>query len=106
MAKLIKYEMDGGSVVVEVDDDLVPAEARVSRAGYVETAQKKFDEALAVVRPVADAVVAQVDSLIKAPDEFAVEFGIKFTAETGAIIAKTGAEGSFKVSIVWKSGGT
>jgi hypothetical protein len=43
----------------------------------------------------------QLQDLASKPDELGVEFGIKFTAEAGALIAKTALEGNIKISLKW-----
>ena len=36
------------------------------------------------------------------PDEVAVEFGVKMSVETGAVITKASGEGNFKINLSWK----
>ncbi len=36
------------------------------------------------------------------PDEIKVSFGVTFTAETGAVIAKTAMSGNLAVEMTWK----
>jgi NTP-dependent ternary system trypsin peptidase co-occuring protein len=38
------------------------------------------------------------------PDEIAIEFGVKLSADVGAIIARTGGEANFKISLRWQKG--
>lgn len=99
--KLVRYELaGGGSIVVEeaVDD----RGGYVGRGGVVEEAQQKFEEALAALRPATAAVVAQVGALVERPEEVQLELGFSLKGEVGAVIAKTAAEGSFKLSLKWK----
>ena len=104
MPRLVRFELEsGGSVVVELEDRTEDGEVRVSRPGFVETAKQKFGQALDMVRPVADTLIARLRDLAQRPDEVQVEFGIKLSTEAGAIIAKTEAEGSFKVTLTWKT---
>lgn len=35
------------------------------------------------------------------PDEVQVEFGVKLSAQAGAVIAKTGVEGHLKIKLTW-----
>ncbi len=99
--KLVRYELSGGgSVIVEetVDD----------RGGYagqsdvVETARHRFEDALAALRPATEAVMAEIRALIDGPQEVELELGFSLKGEIGAVIAKTAAEGSFKLSLKWK----
>ena len=36
------------------------------------------------------------------PEEIKLTFGVKLTAEAGAVVAKTGAEGHFEVEMLWR----
>lgn len=99
--RLVRYELaSGGSIVVE--------EAVTDRGGYVgagdvvEKAQQKFEEALATLRPATAAVLAEIRNLVDGPDEVQLELGFSLKGEVGAVIAKTAAEGSFKLSLKWK----
>jgi hypothetical protein len=38
------------------------------------------------------------------PDEVSLEFGVKFNATAGAVIAKTSGEGHLTVKLVWSPG--
>ncbi len=46
--------------------------------------------------------VDAVDSPGSRVMEVAVEFGVKMSAETGAIIAKASGEANFKINLMWK----
>jgi hypothetical protein len=47
--------------------------------------------------------VEKLRSVANAPDEIAVEFGLKMNVEGKAFIAAAGAEANFKVALKWKS---
>ncbi len=103
MNEMVRFQLDdGGSVLVEVDEDAVGIE-RVSRGhdGVLE-AGRRLTEALAGVRDAADASVQTLRVL--SPDGLELEFGVKLTGEAGAIIAKTAAEGHFTVKLSWRPG--
>jgi alkanesulfonate monooxygenase SsuD/methylene tetrahydromethanopterin reductase-like flavin-dependent oxidoreductase (luciferase family) len=104
MAYLVEIPIDGAEPVLmevaEVDEGAV----RVARPGeVVATATESFQAALARFRPMASAVVKQLRELADRPEEISVEFGLKLTADAGMVIAKTGGEANFKVSLVWRS---
>jgi alkanesulfonate monooxygenase SsuD/methylene tetrahydromethanopterin reductase-like flavin-dependent oxidoreductase (luciferase family) len=104
MAYLVEVPVDGAPPVLmevaEVDDGVV----RASRPGeVVATAAESFQAALARFRPMASAMVTQFRELGERPQEISVEFGLKLTAEAGMVIAQTGGEANFKVSLVWRS---
>jgi hypothetical protein len=103
--EVVRFEGPGGSALqVEVSDD-APGLERISRdhePGEVVRAGRRLEEALAHVRPSLRAVADTVRSL--APDSYEVEFGMKFNAESGVVIAKTALEGHFTVKLQWNRG--
>ncbi|MCP4344232.1 MAG: hypothetical protein GY795_01735 [Desulfobacterales bacterium] len=103
MKQLVEFQLDDGEIIfVETDD---PGEAygiqRVS-AGQdgVEKAEKRFTDAMARVKPAAEAVLKSFQE-INTPDEIGLEFGIKFNAKAGVIFASADSEATFKVSLKW-----
>jgi hypothetical protein len=103
MTRIVKFELENGThVFVEAEDLSQGGEVRVGRGELIATARQKFDQAIAVITPVANALVTRLSQLVRAPNEVKIEFGVKLTAETGAIIAKTEAEANFMVSLSWK----
>lgn len=105
MPEVVRFEGPGGSALqVEVSDD-APGLERISRdhePGEVVRAGRRLEDALAHVRPSLRAVADTVRSL--APDSYEVEFGMKFNAESGVVIAKTAMEGHFTVKLQWNRG--
>jgi hypothetical protein len=99
--RLIEYPLTtGGTVVVEVEER---DEGRLVAAGDApERAARSFEATLATLRPVADAVMAQVVALAEVPEEVSVEFAVTFKAEAGLVIAKTAVDGQIKLSLKWK----
>ncbi|HEV1993800.1 MAG TPA: CU044_2847 family protein [Candidatus Acidoferrum sp.] len=96
---------DGGFLVVEVAGAESPG-SRVMRGSAAEDAIAKatdtFESALENVRSAAEGILHQLRSLAQPPDEVAVEFGVKMSAESGAIIAKASGEANFKINLTWK----
>lgn len=68
----------------------------------VTKAQKRFEEAISVIHPITESVIASLRDLAHAPAEVCVEFGIKLSAKADVIIASTDAEANFKISLTWK----
>jgi len=79
-----------------------PGPASSPSADVLAEASDSFEAALEKVRSAAEAILNQLRSLAQPPDEVAVEFGVKMSAETGAIIAKASGEANFKINIMWK----
>ena len=65
-------------------------------------AQQTFESALEKIKPVATALIKKLREPIDAPDEIGVEFGVKLSGEAGVVLAATGVEAHFKVSLAWK----
>ncbi len=60
-----------------------------------------FEEHLAGVRAAAAAALDAFRESV-GPDEIKLTFGVKLTAESGAVIAKTAFEGNLGVELAWK----
>ena len=101
MAHLVEFDLrEGGSIIVEVDD-AISRPVRVSKPGEIaDKAKKSFDEAVAGIRPIAQAVVSQLVEL--APETISVELGVKFSAEAGVVLAKAASEGTCKLTLTWR----
>ena len=62
-----------------------------------------FEIALNNVKQAAEVIVDKLCSLAQRPEEISVEFGVKLSAEAGAIIAKGSTEANFKIGLKWKN---
>ena len=102
MTELARFELQqGGDVVVEVDAG--PATTRVARReDLVLEAKVSFERALGAVKDAASAALGQFQAMARRPDEVEIKFGVKLSAEAGAVIAKTGLDGQFEVKLKWK----
>jgi hypothetical protein len=105
MAELAQFPLNGGGVLVVEVDTADNSPKRVMRGANPEaiaTATATFESALQTVRSAAEGILHQLRSLAQPPDEVEVEFGVKMSAETGAIIAKASTEANFKINLTWK----
>ncbi|MCP4580496.1 MAG: hypothetical protein GY839_02680 [candidate division Zixibacteria bacterium] len=105
MKQLVEFPLDdGSSILVEVDESESAGMAAPVAFGEktIEKAKQSFETALDKVKPTANAVISKLRDLTEQPDEINVEFGIKLSAETGAIIASAGIEANFKVTLKWQ----
>lgn len=129
--QLIRYQLDDGTtiliegvagespdedkpdVVVSDDDSSVWGGSnddpfrriarRRTRGGTAEAeASERFDSALSRLRPAAEKVLDAFREL-NTPSEIQLEFGVKFGAKAGAIIASADSEATFKVSLKWQN---
>ncbi|MEV8631800.1 CU044_2847 family protein [Streptosporangium sp. NPDC051023] len=106
--QLVRWEIDGGSVVVETDDKYITDWAPVSTAGdrVIYDAKQRFEDALKHVRGAAEAALKTFREGVVEPDEVEVEFGVKLGTEAGAVIAKASVEGNLIVRIKWSGTGS
>lgn len=105
MKRLIEFPLeDGGSIVVEVDEpEPEGGVVRAARPGEIAAkAGQTFEAALERIKPAAGAIIAKLRSLSDPPDELEIEFGLKMSAEAGAVVAAAGAEANYKVTLTWK----
>ncbi len=98
--RILEFQVGGDSKAQLLDDAFDTGNRPVAQ-GVVEKARQSLEAALSEVTPGLGAIIDHVRELANKPDEFSLEFGIKFTAEAGAFIAKTALEGNIKVSLKW-----
>ena len=104
--EVVKFELDGGPVYVEVEDGI--GGGRMERAGRLGDGEDartvgKFREALSYVKPAADVVLEALKE-VNMPDEITMDFGIKLNTKFGvAIFASAGSEATFRVSMKWSN---
>jgi hypothetical protein len=67
----------------------------------VAKAQLTLEKSLEKVRPAAQFIIEKLRSLHDAPDEIGVAFGLKLSAEAGAVLASAGAEANYTVTLKW-----
>ena len=103
MAELASFTVhEQGSVVFEIDgtgDGLV--DVGFSRIGGVADLHQAFESKLAGIREAAAAALSILREDLS-PDAVTLRFGIKMTAEAGAVIARTTAEGNMEVEMSWR----
>jgi Trypsin-co-occurring domain 1 len=104
MTDLIQFELeDGSSVLIETEG--IPARP-VTRGGrateMISKADETFEHALGRIVPTSAAMIQRFRGMATQPDEIEIEFGVKISAEAGAIIAKTSGEANFRIAVRWK----
>lgn len=104
MKQLIKFPLeDGTSILVEAETAEVSGVVQAARGeGVPEKARQTFEAALEKIRPAAGAIIQKLRALHDPPDEITVEFGLKMSAEAGAIVAAGGVEANYIVTLMWK----
>jgi hypothetical protein len=105
MREMAKFSLEsGGSIWVEVET--VPgAPSRGVVENAITAAVPTFEAALENIRPIANTIIAKLKNLTSNPDQIQVEFGLKLTAQAGAILASASGEANFKVALTWKREG-
>jgi hypothetical protein len=108
MKKLVEFTLpDGSPIFVEVDEPsdndgrvgLNPSEMAVK-------AQQTFEQALEKVQPIASTIISKLRGLDEPASEVEVKFGLKLTAEAGAVIAMAGGEVNYEITLKWKQSDT
>lgn len=95
------FELDDHSrVVIETYDDegMFDQIELVSRS---DDGSLKFSEAADRALPAARMLIEKLGDVAPNVKEVQVEFGLKFVGEVGALIARTGTEANFKVTLTW-----
>ncbi|PZT69560.1 hypothetical protein DN402_23840 [Streptomyces sp. SW4] len=104
MDALVEFRTeDGAQVVVEAVDEESGARL-VSRGDGPARATRTFEGALDGVRAAAESALRVFRDGSLRPDTVELEFGVRLSAETGAIIAKGAAEGHLVVKLTWSPG--
>jgi hypothetical protein len=105
---LVRFPIDDAHtqwVVVAVPQEQAKAEGLelASRSGgeLVKDAKEKFDDATAIVTPVAESILGRLKSLADPPTGIEVEFGLTLSFKMGSIIASSAAEGNFTIRLTW-----
>lgn len=103
MKSIVEFPLENGdSILVEVNDS-TPTDGRIGLGNKVtKTAQKTFESALDKIKPVANAILTKVRSLNEPADEVEVKFGIKMSAELGAVVASGSTEVNYEITLKWK----
>jgi hypothetical protein len=102
VSELIRFPVDSQtSVVVEVRED--EGFERVARSGAITDAPHAFVTALHDVRAAAVAALEVFRQGPGHPDSIEIEFGVRLTAEVGAVIARSALEGHLAVKLVWNA---
>lgn len=108
MPKIVEMETDQGPVYVEVAELPVPAGQReLSTKGGSDTPKPpslgKFEKAIAVIKPAANAVMATLDD-INRPDEVQMEFGVSIDGKLGiGFLTSLNSGATFKVAVTWRN---
>jgi len=82
------------------------SEVGLVRAGageVVDKAAQRFDQAIAQVVRIGQDAVRRARAAASPPDGVDIELGLKLTAQTGFVVAKSSGEANFKVTLRWNA---
>jgi len=100
MAELLAVPLEGGGTIVVEVDHPVGGVVKTGRPGkIINEATQSLEVALGSVGSAAKSVLAKLREA--GPAEITVEFGLRLTAEAGAIITKTSGECNLTVQLRW-----
>ncbi|MEA5507213.1 CU044_2847 family protein [Halotia wernerae UHCC 0503] len=103
MKRIVEFPLESGEfILVEVDETTETDDRIGLRDQVVEKATQTFESALSTVKPVANAIIAKMNSLHQPADEVEVKFGIKISAQLGAIVASGNGEVNYEITLKWK----
>jgi hypothetical protein len=71
-------------------------------SNFQEKTVDAIDSAMSTIYSTATHINKTIEALEVKPSNVEVNFGVKVTAESGAIIAKAGGEANFSIKITWK----
>ncbi|MFD0342935.1 CU044_2847 family protein [Streptomyces sp. NPDC127117] len=108
MTALMEFTTESGATVtVEVDRHTPGAQlVALGDDNTLARAGRTFDSALTGIRSAAESALAVFRDGALKPDGVELEFGVKITAEAGAVIAKSSVEGHLTVKLSWSPGAT
>jgi len=92
----------GTQVLVEFPQKPGVQSVSVDATDVIEKSAEALDKAMDTIHHMAERVTTTIKELAESPSEVQVEFGVKFDAAAGAVIAKLGAEASLTVSLKWE----
>ncbi|MYW65515.1 hypothetical protein GTY65_15815 [Streptomyces sp. SID8379] len=106
MDGLVEFQVqgdDGTPVLFEraMEDDAASGARLISRETGAVRATNSFESSLASVRSAAESALRVLRDGALRPDGVELEFGVKMSAEAGAVIAKGTAEGHLVVRLSW-----
>jgi hypothetical protein len=101
MDELVEFRMDDGASIMVAVPDEGTGPRRVSRGDGPSQAARTFEASLDSARAAAEAALRVFRDGLLRPDSVQIEFGVKLTAETGAVLVKGSAEGHLVVKLAW-----
>lgn len=92
---IVLFEISAGGTVRGTGLSKNPTELAAKSA-------QALEKAMGTIQALASRTTDTISKLPQKPQAFELEFGIKISAEAGALVAKAGGEGNLRVKLVWK----
>jgi hypothetical protein len=102
MSKYIEFSGPGGTVIVESAEAGGSVMRGVVSSQLTEKVGRSLEDAMSVIRPLANATIASCHGMSALPETVEIEFGLKFDIKLGAVIAEAHTTGTLNVKLVWK----
>jgi len=97
---LVEFPTEGGgNVVVEMEESLSGPVPAATPGEIAERLNQNFETVARGIKPIARTIMSTLTDL--GPEAVAVEFGIKFSAKAGVVVASAATEGHCKVTLSW-----
>lgn len=100
MTKELEVNVDGTTILIE-PEPVYGSQKTSATSKAIEQTGDALEKAKETVIVVAKSMVGALKNLDKTitPDEFTMEFGLKFNAEGNAVVTKVGAEATLKITM-------
>jgi hypothetical protein len=92
---------DGGSILVEVDEQDRGPVTRGGPAESVAKAGESLEQVLGQLGPAVRGIVSQLRTAADWPEQVQIEFGVKLSTDANLIIARAGGEANFRIALTW-----
>lgn len=102
MKRIVEFPLESGeSILIEVDET-AQTDDRIGIGNQViDKATQTFEAALETVKPIANAIITKIGSIKQPADEVEVKFGIKISAQLGAVVASGNSEVNYEITLKW-----
>ncbi|MDB9318713.1 MULTISPECIES: CU044_2847 family protein [Cyanophyceae] len=100
--QLVEFSLeDGSTFLVEVEEPDNGAVGRVALPSgrTIAEATKTFEDAIDKIKPAVASITNKFKEL--SPEEMEIKFGVKLSAEAGAILTSVGGEVNFEITVKW-----
>jgi hypothetical protein len=106
MATYVKFQLEDGTVVYIESTDVPKGSSGLipTSRDHIEQAVTSFDQSVLGIRKMTTALVQNMrSSFDEQPEELALSFGIKASADlSNLVVARGGGEANFNVSLRWR----